>query len=68
MQKRTTLKETWALDESGDLDNVLAGVDFWEEFRALPWKVQQECERLLPDRVRQLELGFVKELRFPMDD
>ena len=40
----------------------------WEEFTALPWTVQQRLEEQSPDRVRELELAYVKEFRFPMLD
>lgn len=61
------LERTYALGNLSmdDRDDPLSGIDSWEEYMALPWEVQQECERRFPEQVRLLELEFEKEHRFP---
>jgi len=54
--------------QTNEIDALIPGIDSWEELMALPWEVQQELERRYPEVVRRLELGFVKEIRFPVRD
>jgi hypothetical protein len=51
-----------------EVDAVMRRIDSWEELLALPWELQQECERRYPELVRRLELGYIKEMRFPTLD